>query len=117
MDIAEERIRESVIYDSKISNRKNLFEIFKANNTMNSVNQTHIVCGNKTLNWANGIGFVRSIHCKKEKDDSKEIPVTRLDVISAFDFLHDRGLQVDHTNFWTSEVMYPLGMSYIIHEQ
>ena len=108
-DIAEERIRESVIYDNKISNRKNLFEIFKANNTMNSVTQTHIVCGNKTLDWKNGRGS--SIHCKKEKNDNKEIPVTDFDVISAFDFLHDRGLQVDHTYGETNYVMYPLGMS------
>jgi hypothetical protein len=107
VDIAEERIRESVIYDSKISNRKNLFEIFKANNTMNSVNQTHIVCGDKTLNLKS---VFSSIHCKKEKDHNKEIPVTALDVISAFDFLHDRGLQVDHKNSETNYVMYPLGM-------
>ena len=108
VDIAEERIRESVIYDSKILNRRNLFEIFKANNTMNSVNQTHIVCGYKTSKWAEGGG---SIYCKKEKTDNKGISVTNLDVISAFDFLHDRGLQVDHTYGGTKYVMYPLGMS------
>ena len=119
VDISEERIRESVIYDSKVSNRKNLFEIFKANNTMNSVTQTQIVCGNKfgneTLNWANEEG---SIHCKKEKNDNKEIPVTNFDVISAFDFLHDKGLQVDHRNDQTHNVAYPLGMSlfYLIIE-
>ena len=113
VDIAEERIRESVIYDSKISNRKNLFEIFKANNTMNSVNQTHIVCGDKTLKLygdkAKGHGG--SIHCKEEKNDNKEIPVTDFDVISAFDFLQDRGLKVDHTQWVTNQFMYPLGMS------
>lgn len=126
VDIAEERIRESVIYDSKISNRKNLFEIFKANNTMNSVTQTKIVCGNKKLNRP----FKGSIHCKKEKNGNKEIPVTSSDVVSAFDFLHDRGLQVDQTYYGTyindfvansqlwNAVMYPLGMSlhYLIIE-
>ena len=79
---------------------------------MNSVTQTQIVCGNKfgneTLNWANEEG---SIHCKKEKNDNKEIPVTNFDVISAFDFLHDKGLQVDHRNDQTHNVMYPIGMS------
>ena len=101
MDIAEKRIRESAIYDNRTSNRKNLFEIFRANSTMNSVNQTHIVCGNNTLQWASGrAGF---INCKTE---SKEVPVKTYDVVCAFDFLQDRGLQVNHTIKPTSSVMY-----------
>ena len=112
MDIAEAKIRKTAIYDDKIAKRKNLFELFQANNTMNSVSQTQIVCGNKTLDgsdgWFKGIGV--SVYCKKEKNGNEEILVDDFDVISAFDFLHDRGLQVDHKKFETNYVMYPLGM-------
>ena len=108
MVIDEERIRESATYKNKVSNRKNIFEIFKSNNTMNSVTQTQIVCGNNMLSWESGEG---SIHCKKEKNDDKEIPVTAFDVVSAFDFLQDRGLIVNHTEWATDYVIYALGMS------
>ena len=92
MDISEESIRQSAIYDIKISNRKNLFEIFNANNTMNSVNKTHIACGDNTLDWLWGLG---SINCKKEKNDKEEIPVSDEDVRRALDFIQDRGLHYD----------------------
>ena len=105
MDITEERIREIGIYHNKIPNRKKLFEIFQSNNTMNSITQRHIKCGNNKWTWEKGFG---SIYCKKEKNDKREIPIKPFDIYSAFDFLQDRGLQVNHI---PENIIYPLGMS------
>ena len=119
MDIAEERIKEIAIYDtdSKISNRKNLFEIFKATNEpMNTVTIDLITCGKPNLDgkknwsrWTSGAGS--HLFCKKDKHDSEKIPVTSFDVISAFDLRQEKGLTIDHTYYWTNQVMYPLGIS------
>ena len=111
MDIAEETIEEIAIYDSKISNRKNLFEIFKATNEpMNTATTGLIVCGKiNSSQWTSGIGS--NLYCKKDKHDSEKILVTYFDVIFAFDFAFERGLTVDHTYYWTNQVMYPLGIS------
>ena len=103
MDISEERIRGSETYDNKrISIRKNFFEIFNENNTMNVVTETTIVCGNSTISDPTSI-----INCKKDENDNKEFPILMVNVHKAFDFMEAKGLQAKPIE--TTGIIYQLG--------
>ena len=103
MDISEERIRGSETYDDKkISSRKNFFEIFNENNTMNVVTEKTITCGNITISDPTSI-----INCKKDKNDKKEIPILMVNVHKAFDFMQAKSLQAKPIE--TTGVIYQLG--------
>ena len=92
MDISENTIRNSMNYNNFVPSRKNLFQYFKANDTRNQVNGTHIICDNqKIIMDCDGYG-ASVIECKKEETDSVAILVSSPVVCDALDFLEDKGL-------------------------
>ena len=48
-DVNENTVRTHVNYNSFVSARRNIFPYFKANDTMNKVTETQIICGNQSL--------------------------------------------------------------------
>ena len=104
MDVDEEKVRGSVTYFKNITSRRNLFEIFNENNTMNLVTDTKIVCGNNSIN---NYDYQSVIHCKKDKSDLEEIPIILVDIHNAFDLMHSKGLQLNPSE--TENVIYQQG--------
>ena len=95
-DVSEDTIRRSVNYNSFVSARQNLFPYFKANDTMNKVTETQIICGNQKIDkncTTNMNNYWNSkIECKKEETDNIGILISNKDVCDALDFLEEKGL-------------------------
>ena len=61
-DVRENTIRSSVNHDSFVKARKNLFQYFKANDTMNQVTGTQIICDNQNITMdCSGLPSLRDI--------------------------------------------------------
>ena len=104
-DISENTIRRSGNYDKFVSSRKNLFQYFKANDTRNQVNGTHIICDNQTIDMNCIFGGRWSVvECKKEETDNGGVPVSSFDVCDALDFLEYKGLPPPSDNYLTSRI-------------
>ena len=69
---------------------------------MNEVTQTTIVCGNNNVSDPYSI-----INCKKDRNDNEEIPILKVNVQKAFDFMESQGLQPRPIE--TTGVIYQLG--------
>ena len=93
-DVNENTIRKSVNYNRFVSARQNLFPYFKANDTMNKVTETQIICGNQSLdkNCTTNVYRNSKIECKKEETDNIGILISNKDVCDALDFLEEKGL-------------------------
>ena len=83
-----------------VSTRKNLFQYFKANDTMNQVTKTHIICGHQEI--AMDCADTSLIECKKEETDSGGISISNQDICDALDLLEDKGLRAPLG--WTSHI-------------
>ena len=93
-------------YDSFVSARKNFFQYFKANDTMNLVTGTEIICGNQKTAMDCTDDFLNSrIDCKKEETDNGGISVTNQDVCDALDLLEDKGLPAPPEQ-WKDHIYY-----------
>ena len=114
-DISENTIRRSGNYDKFVSSRKNLFQYFKANDTRNQVNGTHIICDNqKIIMDCDGYG-ASVIECKKEETDNGGIFVSNFDVCEALDFREAKGLPPPSNNTMNdirTLPLYKLGMNF-----
>ena len=93
-DVSENALRSSVIYENFVSTRKNLFQYFKANDTMNYVAETQIICDYQRIdiNCTDYTAEPQMIECKKEKRDNGGIALNQFEFCDALDFLEDKGL-------------------------
>ena len=101
-DILENFIRHSATYNSFVSTRKNLFQYFKANDTMNQVTETQIICGHKEIAMdCRDTSLIFVIQCKKEETDSGGIFVSNQDVCDALDLLEDKGIPAQSSSWYS----------------
>ena len=99
-DISETVIRNSATYNNFVSTRKNLFQYFKANDTMNQLTKTQIICGHQEI--AMNCSDTSLIECKKEETDSGGISISNQDICDALDLLEDKGLRAPLD--WTTHI-------------
>ena len=104
-DVSENFVRSIVNYNRFVSTRKNLFQYFKANDTMNQVTEKEIICGDQSvkLDCTNNPYFESKIECKKEETDNGGIFVSNQDVCDALDFLEYKGL-TPPSWVWTNHI-------------
>ena len=104
LDISEKSIRNSMNFENFVSGRKNLFQYFKANDTINQVTKSQIICGVQKINRdCTDINYGARIECKKEETDDAGSFVSNYDVCDALDFLEEKGLPAPPM-VWTTHI-------------
>ena len=103
-DMKENSIRSKVNYKNFVSARKNLFQYFKPNDTINQVTETQIICDDQAIDIDCHRGMkLQIIECKKGKEDIGAITLSNHDTCDALDFLEDKGLPAPPAE-WTQHI-------------